>query len=138
MARASWERYAPVGWAGRLRSTCATPPNAFSSSSARMPSASARVRPSVFVRRDRNSLAGGPGRGLRLPSERGQLTCSGLTAVIVFLRKSALVALLLALTCGGATSLRAAESSIAIDARTGFILEKLQPDKKSQGGRVKK
>jgi len=48
------------------------------------------------------------------------------------------VALLLALAWGGATSLRAAESSITIDAKTGFILEKLQPDKKRQVGSLTK
>jgi len=48
------------------------------------------------------------------------------------------VALLLALALGGATSLRAAESSITIDAKTGFILEKLQPDKKRQVGSLTK
>jgi len=44
----------------------------------------------------------------------------------------------LALALGGATSLRAAESSITIDAKTGFILEKLQPDKKRQVGSLTK
>jgi len=58
--------------------------------------------------------------------------------VFVFLRKSAPMALLLALALGGATSLRAAESSITIDAKTGFILEKLQPDKKRQIGSLTK
>lgn len=48
------------------------------------------------------------------------------------------MALLLALAWGGATSLRAAESSITIDAKTGFILEKLQPDKKRQVGSLTK
>ena len=48
------------------------------------------------------------------------------------------MALLLALALGGATSLRAAESSITIDAKTGFILEKLQPDKKRQIGSLTK
>jgi len=48
------------------------------------------------------------------------------------------VALLLALALGGATSLRAAQSSITIDAKTGFILEKLQPDKKRQVGSLTK
>jgi D-alanyl-D-alanine carboxypeptidase (penicillin-binding protein 5/6) len=48
------------------------------------------------------------------------------------------MALLLALALGGVTSLRAAESSITIDAKTGFILEKLQPDKKRQIGSLTK
>ena len=48
------------------------------------------------------------------------------------------MALLLALALGGVTSLRAAESSITIDAKTGFILEKLQPDKKRQVGSLTK
>ena len=48
------------------------------------------------------------------------------------------MALLLALALGGATSLRAAESSITIDAKTGFILEKAQPDKKRQVGSLTK
>jgi serine-type D-Ala-D-Ala carboxypeptidase (penicillin-binding protein 5/6) len=61
-----------------------------------------------------------------------------LTVVIVFLRKSALVALFLALTLGGTKSLCAAQSSITIDAKTGFILEKVQPDKKRQVGSLTK
>jgi D-alanyl-D-alanine carboxypeptidase (penicillin-binding protein 5/6) len=44
----------------------------------------------------------------------------------------------LALALSGATSLRAAESSITIDTQTGFILEKLQPDKKRQVGSLTK
>src|SRR6478735_7112368 len=48
------------------------------------------------------------------------------------------MALLLALALGGATSLRAAQSSITIDTQTGFILEKLQPDKKRQVGSLTK
>jgi serine-type D-Ala-D-Ala carboxypeptidase (penicillin-binding protein 5/6) len=61
-----------------------------------------------------------------------------LTAVFVFLRRFAPVALLLALALGGATSLRAAQSSITIDTQTGFILEKVQPDKKRQVGSLTK
>jgi serine-type D-Ala-D-Ala carboxypeptidase (penicillin-binding protein 5/6) len=61
-----------------------------------------------------------------------------LTAVIAFLRKFAFLALFLALALGEATSLRAAESSITIDAKTGFVLEKVQPDKKRQVGSLTK
>ncbi|CAN5561381.1 hypothetical protein BH20VER3_BH20VER3_07010 [soil metagenome] len=47
-----------------------------------------------------------------------------------FLRKFSISALFLALSCSVSTPLRAAESTITVDAKTGYILDKFQPDKK--------
>ncbi len=75
-----------------------------------------------------------------MPSEGGQLTCSGSdTAVIIFLRKIPLLAVAFALLFWRAPRRRdAAEASITVDAKTGFILEKFQADKKRQIGSVTK
>ncbi|MGI8891122.1 MAG: D-alanyl-D-alanine carboxypeptidase family protein [Chthoniobacterales bacterium] len=51
---------------------------------------------------------------------------------MVFLRKTSFFALSLALLLGAAAPLRAAESTIVVDAQTGCILDKNQPDKKRQ------
>jgi serine-type D-Ala-D-Ala carboxypeptidase (penicillin-binding protein 5/6) len=61
-----------------------------------------------------------------------------LTAVSVFFRKILFLALVLALFLDAAAPSRAAESSITIDAQTGYILDKLQPDKKRQIGSLTK
>jgi D-alanyl-D-alanine carboxypeptidase (penicillin-binding protein 5/6) len=61
-----------------------------------------------------------------------------LTAVIVFSRKILLLAAVLALFSGAPTPLKAAEATITIDAKTGFILDKLQSDKKRQVGSLTK
>jgi serine-type D-Ala-D-Ala carboxypeptidase (penicillin-binding protein 5/6) len=61
-----------------------------------------------------------------------------LSAVIVFLRKLPVFALALALLSGATPALFAADASITIDATTGYILEKYQPDKKRQVGSLTK
>lgn len=53
-------------------------------------------------------------------------------------RKVPLTAVFVALFCGVAMPLQAAESSITIDAKTGCILDKFQPDKKRQVGSLTK
>ena len=58
--------------------------------------------------------------------------------MIVFLRKIPFLAVVLALFFGAATPLNAAEAAITIDAKTGYILDKLQPDKKRQVGSLTK
>ena len=55
-----------------------------------------------------------------------------------FPRKSPFLALVLALIFGAAAPLRAAQSTITVDAKTGFIVDKLQPDKKRQVGSLTK
>ena len=61
------------------------------------------------------------------------------SAVSFFLRKFLLSALLVALALGLASAqLRAAEASITVDAKTGYILEKFQSDKKRQIGSLTK
>src|SRR5580765_7106834 len=61
-----------------------------------------------------------------------------LTAVIIFPRLRPVFVLFLALFFAASPALLAAEASITIDAKTGFILEKFQPDKKRQIGSVTK
>ena len=61
-----------------------------------------------------------------------------MTAVTIFLRKIALLALVSVLACGAATRARAAQASITIDASTGYILEKFEADKKRQVGSLTK
>lgn len=58
--------------------------------------------------------------------------------MIAFSRKILLLAAVLALFSGAPTTLHAAEATITIDAKTGFILDKLQPDKKRQVGSLTK
>ena len=58
--------------------------------------------------------------------------------MIVFLRKLPVFAFVLALFIGATPSFFAAEGSITIDATTGYIVEKYQPDKKRQVGSLTK
>lgn len=58
--------------------------------------------------------------------------------MIVFLRNLPVFAFVLALFAGATPSLFAAEASITIDATTGYIFEKYQPDKKRQVGSLTK
>ena len=57
---------------------------------------------------------------------------------MVLLRKRFVLFLALALFVGPASALLAAEASITVDAQSGFILEKFQPDKKRQIGSLTK
>ncbi len=58
--------------------------------------------------------------------------------MIVFLRRIPLLTLALALFSGAAAHSRAAQASITVDAKTGYILESFQADKKRQIGSVTK
>jgi len=58
--------------------------------------------------------------------------------VIVFSRKILLLAAVLALFSGAPRALHGAEATITVDAKTGLILDKLQPDKKRQVGSLTK
>lgn len=58
--------------------------------------------------------------------------------MIAFVRKLPVLAFVLALFISATPSLFAAEASITIDATTGYILEKYQPDKKRQVGSLTK
>ncbi|MGH8092129.1 MAG: D-alanyl-D-alanine carboxypeptidase family protein [Chthoniobacterales bacterium] len=58
--------------------------------------------------------------------------------MIVLLRKIPLIAICLALFLGAAARSGAAEASITVDARTGYILEKFQAEKKRQIGSLTK
>jgi D-alanyl-D-alanine carboxypeptidase len=55
-----------------------------------------------------------------------------------FVRKISLAAVLLNLVWGATVQSRAAQAAITIDATTGYILEKIQPDKKRQVGSLTK
>lgn len=55
-----------------------------------------------------------------------------------FFRRTPFLAVVLALFFGATARLRAAEASVTIDAKTGYILDKLQPDKKRQVGSLTK
>ena len=61
-----------------------------------------------------------------------------LTAVIFLMRLRPVLALSFAVFFAASPALLAAEASITIDAQTGYILEKFQPDKKRQIGSVTK
>ena len=58
--------------------------------------------------------------------------------MIIFSRKLPVLALVLAFFLAASPALFAAEASITIDAKTGYILEKSQPDKKRQIGSLTK
>jgi serine-type D-Ala-D-Ala carboxypeptidase (penicillin-binding protein 5/6) len=58
--------------------------------------------------------------------------------MILFLRRIPLLAVALALFSGAAPHTRAAEASITVDAKTGYILEAFQADKKRQIGSLTK
>ena len=58
--------------------------------------------------------------------------------MIVFLRKLPVLTLILALCLGATPALFAADASVTVDAMTGYILEKFQPDKKRQVGSLTK
>ena len=61
-----------------------------------------------------------------------------LKAVSIFLRKISVVWIVLAIVFGASAQTRAAQAYVTIDATTGYILDKFQPDKKRQVGSLTK
>lgn len=61
-----------------------------------------------------------------------------MTGLTIFLRKILFVGVACALLFGATAQARAAQASITIDATTGYILDKFQPDKKRQVGSLTK
>jgi D-alanyl-D-alanine carboxypeptidase (penicillin-binding protein 5/6) len=56
----------------------------------------------------------------------------------IFIRKISFIGAILALIFGAMAQARAAQASITIDATTGYVLDKFQPDKKRQVGSLTK